>query len=56
MLWPDCPASPAAWVEPQGREQNLAVALDAFSCLLGRDRNGTGQQGTPHRPPLLAPL
>lgn len=36
MLWPDWPASPAAWVEPQGREQNLEAALDAFSSLLGR--------------------
>lgn len=38
MLWLSCPASPAAWVEPQGREQNLAAVLDASSCRLRRQK------------------
>lgn len=38
MLWLDCPASPATWVEPQGREQNLAAVLDVSSCRLRRQK------------------
>lgn len=38
MLWLDCPASPAAWMEPQGRQQNLAAVLDVSSCRLRRQK------------------
>lgn len=46
MLWPGCPASLAAWVEPQDREQNLAAVLDAASCCLGRQKGKTGSSTT----------
>lgn len=57
MLWLDCPASPAAWVEPQGREQNLAAVLDTSSCRL-RSQKWKQAGGSPslNPPPPPRPL
>lgn len=55
MLWLDCPASPAAWLEPQGREQNLAAVLDTSSCRLrSQQRKQTGGSPSLTPPPLCS--